>query len=154
VTSRVTEARSEGVHVVRAPTSAEIENDDRAFQCQITGDLVSCLPIPVTETLRTAEVLRTLVDRDVYIVTALPGETIAGERSACFRVFATRGFLPDIGIEREYCFAGDAIPLRTRVVDANVADELIAVRVVREPSAATVNALLEGLETAAAEGAG
>lgn len=154
VTSPVTEARRDGVHVVRGPTSAETENGERAFRCQITGEAVSCLPVPVAETLRTAEVLRTLVDRGVYVVSSLPAETVSGERAQCFRVFGTRGFLPDLGIEREYCFSDDAVPLRTRVVDANVSDELVAVRVVREPGAAALDALLEGLETAATRGEG
>lgn len=147
---RMTEARREAVHVVRDSISLQAQIGEVSYSCVIAGDEVQCLDSAAVDTLGTAEVVKTAVDRRAYIVSALPQQYIAGERARCFRVFAMRGYLPALGAEVRYCFAEDGVPLRTRVVTANDSRERTASKVVRDPSLGHVEALIAELEPEAA----
>lgn len=143
------EARRRRVHVVRAPAAVTVELGDRVFECSALGPdggRAGCVVRRGEPVLATADVLRALVGDGTYAVQTLTGEWIAGERARCFRVMATRGFVPEVGLVRELCFTGDAVPLRTMVLDVNGRDERVARRVVRDPGARVLAQLFADLD--------
>ena len=149
---RVTkEGQRDGARVVQEPATVTTQRGTTNFVCQIVDIELQCLETETQPVLPPSEVVQTLVDTGVYVVSALPAETIAGEETECFRVFGTLGFEPEFGLEREYCLAADGVPMRTRVVKPAATDEQRATRVQRDPSAADMEALVTELEQAARE---
>ncbi len=146
----VSEARRAGARVQREPTSVTTERGDEKVECNVVGDHVECLRGTVVSGLSAADIVRTLVASDAYVVIRLPDETIADEDAQCFGVFGARGFEAGFGLERQYCFASDGVLLRQQEINLLATDERIATAVVRDPTEADVAELVESLERAAA----
>jgi hypothetical protein len=152
-----TEARAEDVHILRAGGSANATIGDTRYLCTTTEEEGTlCQSAPASDTLGSADVVRTAVDAGAYVVTRLPSEEIAGEPAQCYRLFASGGYLPALGVETQYCFAGDGVELRAKITTVNDARTRVATRVQREPSTADLEQILAGLdiEAGSADGAG
>ncbi|MGQ0825132.1 MAG: hypothetical protein ACT4OX_08940 [Actinomycetota bacterium] len=148
----VTEARHEPYHVLREAEQATIDNGAETVTCLVLEEGLQCLQQEPVEAIPPHEVVRAAVsDAGAYVVTRQRGQRIAGEQTQCFRVFAARGYLAELGAETQYCFARDGVPLFSRTTATTGTDERRARLVLRSPTTDRVEGLLSDLEVIAAE---
>jgi len=138
------------VHVVAGGDSAEIDLPAKTYVCAAIDTKRSCLSQPPVSSPSVARVMATAIGSGTYDIVRAAGETIAGERAACFHVTLRRGarVVARLGEQTLVCLASDGLVLRTRVRSALGVDEQLATRVQRRVDEATVQALLAGFEAA------
>jgi hypothetical protein len=137
------EGRTPALHVLASGSAMTVERGNQTYVCNLVANRSSCDATPGGRALPASEVLRVAVSVGAYAVRPLPGRVVAGQKSRCFRVFATgSATLPDLGTDTDMCVFTDGVPSSQRIVrTTGVVDERVARSVKRGVATSAIEAL-------------